>query len=818
LISNRNDGSGGGTIGGDAVVSLSAASISVGGELLADVSTNSGGTDHRSAVDINTPGDFMTQGNLDIEIENAGFNVGSVFLRGGTVQTDAVINVSASNISTANGYFNTVIANDGGGHIGGSATINVMASNAFNTGGDAYFDISNSPNGTGTPAGTIGSDAIITLSANSASIGGLLQMLIDNSGGGNIGGNALINFGVPGDVNIAGDASFQILNNAGTIGGDATIGVVAANISVGTPLAPANLGVFIDNNSGTIGGSVATNLNVSGDITVAGAINAFLNNGGATSSPGSHITGDATINVLGATGINAGNGAFFAIVNEDAGAGTFGGTIDGNALVRVTADHLSTEALAPSDFNLFGTIHNSGGSIVGNSDVTFDIAGAITTAGTASFDTLNFDDGGPNGGGIIGGDARVSINAGALSIGGDLLLVKIINEGGAIGGNAVINADVSGAISTQGEADFQIFNENNGSGGGSIGLDATINVSATNISTGGSLFAEIFNSSGGMGSIGGSIGGGAMIDVAAANITANSLVAQIDNTGGSIGASTEAGAMINMNISNSATVTNDATVAIYGSDGAVGGAGININGGNYNVGGTFLTYIDGNGAITFNNASMHADVLKAGVFGNNGTLRVGGGTLSANTTLELYAPGSNGQLNFVSNVTLGGNSIKILAANSVTIFNNVVVTIGGPNPADVYTGFTGEIPNANYTGFGGNGTTTGTFAGAGANRPRPLSDAPPFGAPAPGNPTNGKRSKTVINIPNSGQLLSLLDGAVPGRDGRLTVPRHKQRHAANADRLNVNRMIKADRDMADVRHMRDRGVINNRLGSGARAF
>jgi hypothetical protein len=76
----------------------------------------------------------------------------------------------------------------------------------------------------------------------------------------------------------------------------------------------------------------------------------------------------------------------------------------------------------------------------------------------------------------------------------------------------------------------------------------------------------------------------------------------------------------------------------------------------------------------------------------------------------------------------------------------------------------------------------------------------------------------VINIRNSGQLLSLLDGAVPGRDGRLSVPRHNRRQAGNADRLNVTRMTKADRDMADVRRMRDRGVINNRLGSGTRAF
>ena len=75
-----------------------------------------------------------------------------------------------------------------------------------------------------------------------------------------------------------------------------------------------------------------------------------------------------------------------------------------------------------------------------------------------------------------------------------------------------------------------------------------------------------------------------------------------------------------------------------------------------------------------------------------------------------------------------------------------------------------------------------------------------------------------MNIKNSGQLLSMLDGAVPGRDGRLRVPHQNGRNAGNPDRLNVARMTKADRDVADIRHMRDRGVINNRLGSRARAF
>ena len=186
--------------------------------------------------------------------------------------------------------------------------------------------------------------------------------------------------------------------------------------------------------------------------------------------------------------------------------------------------------------------------------------------------------------------------------------------------------------------------------------------------------------------------------------------------------------------------------------------------------------IGGNGTLTFNNASAHADVLKAGVFGANGVLNIGGGMLSADTTLKLYAPGSNGQLNFISNVTLGGNSAKILAANSVTIFDNIVVTIGGPNPAAVFTN------NANYTGFGGNNSTTGTFAGAGANDPQPLINAPPFESASPApiatrtriHPRPPSTVRTgVINVSSSDELLALLDDLHPGRDGRIRIPDSK---------------------------------------------
>ena len=93
--------------------------------------------------------------------------------------------------------------------------------------------------------------------------------------------------------------------------------------------------------------------------------------------------------------------------------------------------------------------------------------------------------------------------------------------------------------------------------------------------------------------------------------------------------------------------------------------------------------------------------------------------MSADSVIKLYAGGSNGTVNFVDNVTLSGNSAKTIAANTVTIFNGKVVTINGPTAADVFTN------HPNYTGFGGNASTTGTFAGQGANT-HPLAGAPGY--------------------------------------------------------------------------------------------
>ncbi|HXM73653.1 MAG TPA: hypothetical protein VN904_00130, partial [Chthoniobacterales bacterium] len=130
------------------------------------------------------------------------------------------------------------------------------------------------------------------------------------------------------------------------------------------------------------------------------------------------------------------------------------------------------------------------------------------------------------------------------------------------------------------------------------------------------------------------------------------------------------------------------------------------------------------GRIDINAATLHGDIVKIGALGTNGALNIGTGNLiNADTLIELYAGGSNGTINFLSNVTLNGPT-TVLAANTINIAQGIIVTVNavGANAADVFTN------NPNYFGFGGTGTpaTSGTFGGAGAKNPLPFSQAPPF--------------------------------------------------------------------------------------------
>lgn len=114
------------------------------------------------------------------------------------------------------------------------------------------------------------------------------------------------------------------------------------------------------------------------------------------------------------------------------------------------------------------------------------------------------------------------------------------------------------------------------------------------------------------------------------------------------------------------------------------------------------------GVIALNKSNLAAETIKLQTLGDKGQLNIAGGSLDANTAIDLFATGSNGQVNFTDNTTLSGNSVKRIAGDTVTVNNGKTVTVNGPSPASIFTN------HPNYTGSGGNGSTTGTFGGNGA--------------------------------------------------------------------------------------------------------
>src|SRR5205085_3674342 len=76
---------------------------------------------------------------------------------------------------------------------------------------------------------------------------------------------------------------------------------------------------------------------------------------------------------------------------------------------------------------------------------------------------------------------------------------------------ANVALNVGRDLTTQGDATLWILNFDLGGGPGTIGSDATVDVTANNISTGGALEAAVIN-------FGGTIGGNATVNVTAANI------------------------------------------------------------------------------------------------------------------------------------------------------------------------------------------------------------------------------------------------------------------------------------------------------------
>ncbi len=726
------------------------------------------------------------------------------------------LNAQISGAFSLNGPLNFTTAVAQGVTVANGASVTLNVSGDYtdsSTTGASLFQVTNR----GTV--TTGANSSVTVTGNlnlASSISGAsntsLSLFVDNSTGGMINSGGNVTLDVTGTTMLNGTFSEQIANAnggmittggniSGSFGGDVTEtsgnfhslnffldnGNIAGGETGGTIGTGGNINLTFDNNVQTNGtedfGSFATGIfNEGGTITTGGNISVSVD--GSLSC--GHVLEGLIENDTGGT-IGSGGGITFNITGDvnDVGNARFeidnydGGFIGSNAAINVSATNFSTAG------NLNAIIDNeNGGTIQGSAAINFTLSGNLTiqpgtgannAAGNGHFEIFN-DAGGTNAG-VIGSDATVNIQTANISAAQDFVAQIVNSNGGSIGGKAALTLNATGDVSTGGLLFFGLFNNP-----GAIESDASVDVSAASLTAGSTFEAFIEN-------IGGTIGGNATVQVGTTgNLNADHLFVVIDSSsGGSVGGNET----INMNVSGTATVNNEATVQILGPD-PTGSAAINFNGGTYEIGGTFFNTIDGNGTITFNNTDIHANVVQAGVFGANGSLIIGGSgsnTISADTLLKLYAPGSNGLLKFVANVTLSSGTEMDLAANRITINSGVTVTIAGNGgAANIYTN------NANYTGFGGNGSTTGTFAGNGANTPQPLGNAPTFGAtppsPSSSGSTTGVSNQTsssggvtssvnakggAINVTNSGQLLSLLNGFNPGPGGKINVPNQAAR-------------------------------------------
>jgi hypothetical protein len=69
---------------------------------------------------------------------------------------------------------------------------------------------------------------------------------------------------------------------------------------------------------------------------------------------------------------------------------------------------------------------------------------------------------------------------------------------------------------------------------------------------------------------------------------------------------------------------------------------------------------------------------------------------------------------------------------------------------------------------------------------------------------NGKTAVAAINVSSSSQLLSLLDSAVPGPSGKITIPASKSASTSgSSNRNNTSGRSNADRGIVGTRQVRD---------------
>lgn len=583
---------------------------------------------------------------------------------GRTLSNGGVITMTGTSSYTATlggGGLNLQVLNSAPGVIGTGGNIVLSIEAALTTGnaGALNLVINNSNGGRIQTGGNITSTIGAGLTANSVNV------QIDNRSNGFIGNGAGITFASGGTFTTKGNSNFEILNSmqgtpGGTIGSDAFIKITFADTTIGN-----DLNAFIDNSDGAIGGVGGTvTLQVNGKLAVSGRIDVF----GTLTSTGSITAGQLSATNVNAPGINVGGAGItpFTFPNELNGVPILH-TITTNALTSTGGIIFNGQDTGPFD----------GGQLTINvPSLTFGPTAADNIQGPVTF----------NGG-------NSSTNPIPAGSGGTFT----VNATGAV----TVSSPIQATTGLQPDA-----SEPSGAGG-------TVNLNST----------------------GGTISINSPVTVSSADAsTAPPAPRRKSRSGGNINLKSDAPTGVAINVSNTGQLLSLLDAAAPGPGGKItilatgASSRIQITGDPGSAGkpppdtiradrgSVDIRHTGTAGTITMTDATISADIVKVGALGANGSLTIGGGRIDANTVLKLYATGANGSLIFVSNVVLNLNSTNmldriIIAGNSVTVNNNVVVAIGSPaglsRTADVY------VPNlagAKYSNFnGGNNTTSGMF-------------------------------------------------------------------------------------------------------------
>lgn len=108
------------------------------------------------------------------------------------------------------------------------------------------------------------------------------------------------------------------------------------------------------------------------------------------------------------------------------------------------------------------------------------------------------------------------------------------------------------------------------------------------------------------------------------------------------------------------------------------------------------------GNINLQNTVTSGEVFKATTLGPNGWITIGGGTINANTLIQLYAEGANGGVRFTESATLNSNSVRI-AGKTVEVVGGKLVSV------PISTVIFSDKHNYNKAGYGNFSNTPGQY-------------------------------------------------------------------------------------------------------------